>query len=187
MTPTYLSTLMPSSVADITPYRLRNAHQIRTIQWKTQLFSQSFLPSTISLWNSLPTSVKEKTSLDSFRIELNKDVRRVPAHYHFGPRDICIQHARLRMHCSSLNEHLFSKNIVESPMCTCGEIEDTYHFFFNCQMYANHRRVLFDNLTTLNNITLQLLLFGDKHAPVSVNTNIFHHVHIYIASTKRFR
>ena len=28
-----------------------------------------------------------------------------------------------------LNQHLFSKNIVESPLCVCGEVEDTKHFY----------------------------------------------------------
>ena len=36
--------------------------------------------------------------------------------------------------------HLFSKNIVESPLCVCGTLEDTNHFLFNCGRFHNLRQ-----------------------------------------------
>ena len=33
-----------------------------------------------------------------------------------------ILHARLRLECSSLNHHLYRKNLVESPLCACSPL-----------------------------------------------------------------
>ena len=186
MTPSYLTDLLPLSVADTTTYSLRNSQQLRNIHCRTQLLSTSFLPLTISLWNTLPETTRQSPSLQSFRAALNSNLRTVPQHYYHGNRFDSIQHARLRMHCSSLKEHLFTKNIVGDPMCMCGCIEDTYHFFFSCPLYFNQRRTLLNNLSNLPNITLHLLLFGDNTAPLHANKHIFEVVHKYIASTKRF-
>ena len=41
-----------------------------------------------------------------------------------------IVHARMRMRCSNLNEHLNTLHVLESPYCVCAnEIEDCEHFF----------------------------------------------------------
>ena len=109
LTPSYLSDMLPLAVADITSYSLRNAHQLGNIPCKSQLLAQSFLPSTFSLWNSLSGATRQATSLFSFRSALNSSVRATPTYYYFGTRSNCIQHARLRMHCSSLKEHLHAK------------------------------------------------------------------------------
>ena len=39
-----------------------------------------------------------------------------------------ILHTRLRMNNSSLNEHLFIRNLMDSPNCACGQVESTSHF-----------------------------------------------------------
>jgi hypothetical protein len=39
-----------------------------------------------------------------------------------------IVYTRLRMNSSSLNEHLFIRNLVDSPNCACGQVESTSHF-----------------------------------------------------------
>ena len=173
MTPTYLSSMIPSRVGDTTPYPLRNSGNIRNISCKSQLLSNSFLPSTINTWNALPADVRSAPSLPAFKRNLNKNNNTVPQFYYDGDRKSSVHHARLRMHCSSLNEHLFSKNIVDSPYCQCGEIEDTYHFFFICPLYRDSRSNLFDELHTLRPITLQLLLFGSKEANDQTNSNVF--------------
>jgi len=186
ISPSYLCTLIPSSVGDSSAYSLRNSNNIRSIQCKSQLFSRSFLPSTINLWNNLPESVRTAPSLSAFKANLNKDKKIIPQHYYNGERQSNILHARLRMHCSSLNEHLYTKNIVQSPYCQCGEIEDTYHFFFNCPIYTAKRVILFDNLSSFQPITLQLLLFGVKDGSYEVNSLIFKHVQSFIRDSHRF-
>ena len=55
-----------------------------------------------------------------------------PIYYYIGTRLGQILHTRLRMQCSSLNYHLFRKNIVNSPFCQCGATETTAHFLLHC-------------------------------------------------------
>ena len=96
-----------------------------------------------------------------------------------------VQHARLRMHCSNLKEHLYSKNIVDSPLCECGEIEDTYHYIFTCPLYSDERHVLASQLIN-HPLSLQLLFFGSNDVSDDVNKTIFKAVQVYIQTTNRF-
>jgi hypothetical protein len=59
------------------------------------------------------------------RLTSRVDHDNVPKYYHYGPRLTQILHARLRMRSSSLNEHLYIKNVIDSPNCFCGEIVKT--------------------------------------------------------------
>ena len=37
--------------------------------------------------------------------------------------------------CSSLNEHLFQRNLVSNPNCTCGIVEHNNHYLHCCPKY----------------------------------------------------
>ena len=186
LVPSYLSSLIPRHVGDMTTYNLRNSSSLRNISCRTQLLSKSFLPSTISSWNSLPDTTRNAPSLSSFKQRLNTSIKCIPSFYYEGDRNSCVQHARLRMHCSHLNEHLFSKNLIDSPLCLCGSIEDTFHFFLTCPLYLEQRFELYNQLFAFRPITIQLLLFGCKRNPEDTNSYIFKCVHNYIRHTKRF-
>ena len=95
-------------------------------------------------------------------------------------------HTRIRTNCSALNSDLFIKNIVDSASCTCGSIENAYHFFFMCDRYTNQRNDLFHDLNFLPNINLNLLLYGDVSRSIADNTSIFEAVQKFIERTKRF-
>ena len=95
-------------------------------------------------------------------------------------------HTRLRTKCSSLNKDLFDKKIVVSPHCQCGRIESTYHYFFECPIYANHSLELFTSLPQHINVTLNLILSGYTLLSDDINTIIFEKVQKYIIDTKRF-
>lgn len=66
-------------------------------------------------------------------------------------------HARLRHNCV-LNIDLFrcKSNIIDSPLCSCGKVEDNYHLYFSCPKYSVSRNELFnapfriDNLHTVD-------------------------------------
>ena len=135
LTPDYLSDLVPSLVGDSNPYSLRNANDIQSIRARTN----SFFPSTIRAWNSLPQDIKDANTVTAFKYCLNRHRRLPPKDYNAGSRIGQIVHARLRMGCSSLNSHLYSKNIVPSPSCACGAFDSCYHFFLHCPRYANVR------------------------------------------------
>ena len=79
--------------------------------------------------------IKTAPSVASFKYRLNRDLHKPPNYFNSGPRLGQILHARLRMDCSSLNAHLYRKNIVLSPSCSCGGFESAYHFFFKCPNY----------------------------------------------------
>ena len=81
---------------------------------------------------------------------------------------------------------LYLKNITDSPLCRCGTIENTYHFFFQCSYYTPQRVLLFDAISGYCEITLHLVLFGDTSLSHDTNKNIFEQVQKYISDTKRF-
>ena len=67
-----------------------------------------------------------------------------------------IYHARLRTAGSPIRQHLHSKNIVDSPYCTCGAIEDTHHFLCVCHQFKDLRRSL---ISSVSDICHQILTF----------------------------
>lgn len=129
LTPNYLSELVPARVQENNPYGLRNSNDIRTIHANSNVYFNSFLPSTIRAWNNLPDDTKTADSVISFKRLLNRNIKRAPGYFNSGSRKGQLLHARLRLECSSLNSHLYNKNIVNSALCTCGAFESPYHFF----------------------------------------------------------
>ena len=186
LTPVYLSSLIPQQVNAISHHNLRNSNDIHTIRSNTSLYHNSFLPSTLRQWNSLPVEVRQLNTLSSFKTFLKKDHQSVPTYYYCGSRKAQILHARLRTGCSSLNMDLFHKNITDSPLCRCGSIEDTQHYFFHCRFYQGPRNTLLNACTTYQNPSLSLLLFGSSTLSLEANIAILEHVHKYILDTKRF-
>ena len=186
LTPVYLSSLIPQQVNAISHHNLRNSNDIHTIRSNTSLYHNSFLPSTLRQWNSLPVEVRQLNTLSSFKTFLKKDLQSVPTYYYCGSRKAQILHARLRTGRSSLNMDLFHKNITESPLCRCGSIEDTQHYFFHCRFYQGPRNTLLNACTTYQNPSLSLLLFGSSTLSLEANIAILEHVHKYILDTKRF-
>lgn len=186
-TPAYLSNLIPTTASEGHRYETRNSDHafITPILCKTSFYKQSFLPSTINQWNKLPSDVRSNPSVSSLKLYLDRKVlTNIPVYYNFGSRKGQIYHARLRMQCSSLNDHLFRKNIVHSPLCLCGRIESTYHYLFECMRYADIRRQYLHSLPY--NITLDLLLFGSETLTLHENKGIFLAVHNYILKSNRF-
>ena len=61
LTPPYLSSLVPQTVGQTTRYSLRNSNDLQTIQSRTTLYSNSFLPSTFRDWNNLTPEVRQMT------------------------------------------------------------------------------------------------------------------------------
>jgi hypothetical protein len=150
---------------------------------KTQLYSNSFLPSSIENRSNIQVKLRNAQSLAIFKKRLNDDVQKVHAHYYVGERRYQIIHTRLRTHCSSLKEHLFSKTkMIESPFCICGEIENTEDYFLHCPMYQDVRTVLSNNLSQITTVTLNTLLYGDNSLTDALNETIVSHIHKYIQS-----
>ena len=65
--PSYLCSLVPANVGQITNYNLRNTNALRSISCKSQLYFNSFLPKTVRAWNDLPNEIRSATTLESFK------------------------------------------------------------------------------------------------------------------------
>ena len=180
----YLSDLLPPIVGQTNNYALRNADHIQNFRSKTNLFSDSFFPSTIKAWNSLPNEAKELSSVLAFKNYLNCNNLQSPYYFHVGSRFGQILHARLRMQCSALNADLYRKKIVESPSCQhCGGFESAYHSFLTCPLYAATRRYLPANL---HEYSLKDLLYGTENGTSHENETLFLKVQDFLTKCGRF-
>ena len=186
LTPDYLASLIPPQVGDTMQYNLRNAHNVNLVSARTTLYYNSFLPSTLREWNSLPQYARDIPTLSQFKAFLSRNKPKPKSYFYFGNRNSQVIHARLRMKCSSLNYHLYSKNIVESPRCICGKIENNFHYFFECHRYNQQRQVLINKVSTKAVCSLDLLLYGDESLTYDANVSILEAVFDYIRATKRF-
>ena len=145
LSPSYLNALVPSTIGNSTTYNLRRPNSLKTIACKTSLYKNSFLPTVINDWNSLPDEIKNHLNLDK------------PAPrplYFFGESKIQIIHARLSNRCSSHNQHLYLKNLVQSPLCS---IESTGHYILKCPIYIEPRNHLNSNINEISRVSLRII------------------------------
>lgn len=187
LVPAYLSSLIPPTVGANVSYSLRNPNNLQTIHCHSQLYYNSFLPSAIRTWNVLPEETRNSDSVAILKHRLRDNFNSPPRYYNEGKRLGQILHCRLRNNCSSLNQHLFSKNIVHSPLCTCGHNENNEHFLFHCQLYTNHRQEMHRSIMQFCQPSLNTLLYGDHNLSYNVNKQIFTAVQKFILKTKRFQ
>ena len=127
--PTYLSNLIPKKIGKERPNsRFPDNYLLSKV--RTETFRQSFVPSTLSIWNNLPT---DKQNLESVQDSCKFEPKKL---FYFGNRLLNIKHAQLRMHCSKLNTHLFKLHVVPSPACSCGcDNEDSNHYLLHCPVF----------------------------------------------------
>jgi hypothetical protein len=189
--PEYLTDLLPQTVGQRQNYQLRNNLNLTTYRTRTTLFSNSFFPSTICLWNNLEYEIRSSATLGQF---VNKVKRKFkaedpPKWYTHGQRNLNIILCRLRNNCSTLKSHLFRCNLEINSYCSCGnQDETTQHYFLECTKYIEQRRHLQNFLRTKNyNITIDLLLYGSQTLSHKDNTEIVNKVHKYIKDTGRFK
>lgn len=100
--------------------------------------------------------------------------------------EIYILHGRLRMLCSSLNDHLYSLvHVVDNHSCVCGyQRENNKHYLLWCHLYINERIIMLKQLEDLNfNATLINVLYGDKKAKEEKNIKPLQE---FIKCTNRF-
>lgn len=187
ISPDYLASLVPPSVGSTMTYQLRNNTSLQTVHANSQLYYQSFLPSVIRQWNDLSDDTRNLPSIESFKHKLNEDVYKQPSFYFVGKRIGQIYHSRLRTGCSCLRQHLFVKNILPSPICNCGAVEDTYHFMLVCDIFSDLRQELFRIVSSFCPPTLDTLLYGNASLSDTNNKCIFLAVQDFIIHSKRFQ
>ena len=186
LSPAYLSSLVPPTVNSISRYHLRNENDLQTVNARTTLYYQSFLPSVVRDWNSLPDDHRNATTIGSFKCQLNHNKKVVPRHFYIGHRKLQVLHTRLRTKCSVLNYDLFIKHIVASQLCRCGEVENAEYYFLKCSFYRNQRAKLIRTVSQFCRVTINCLLRGNSDLSYQRNVRIFEAVQAYIQDSKRF-
>ena len=199
--PTYLSDLVPTVERTLT---LRNSSNVRQLKCRTNRYSTSFLPSTISLWNNLPLDLRNATPISKFKLHLKQTLLttdKVPPYYSFGNRFANICQTQLRLGYTPLNQHLFQINAVPSPLCKCGDSEETVdHFFIYCPLFDAQRLKLLTGIRYLMapglhplflvhlapRHLIDIFLYGSPEQPDCTNEAFCSLVQTYIIETKRF-
>ena len=190
--------LVPSYVDDLFPhqrnlehsYQLRNNDDFSSYRTRTTLFKKSCVPSSIPLWNSLDTNIRNSTSLSAFKNKVCSNPNKISSSHRFfyGKRYLSIMHARIRNGCSDLNFDLHNNHLRENSYCACSEnIETAEHFFFRCIKYNTIRLVLFQKTRSLHPLNINLLLYGSDNLNYNDNVLIFNAVQEFIKSSDRFK
>lgn len=186
-----MNVLLPDTVnKNVNNYNLRNANDLTTIVRRTELFSNSFIPSSITSWNNLSPEVKNLNTISQFKNALKRTIfktNQIPKHFLLGNRFLSVMHARLRNGCSNLNNDLFMNHLQVFKHCSCGfHTEDTDHFLFQCPLYTNARIQMFRSLQQFHPLNKNLLLFGSSNLNDNDNLIVFNAVQAYIKSSNRF-
>lgn len=87
--PQYLADLTVPYLSQEPNYNLRSTgHNWRFPQCRTITYSNSFIPSTIQVWNPLPENIKSATSLETFKFALKsyRNQCSAPLYYLTGDR-----------------------------------------------------------------------------------------------------
>ena len=161
----YLSSLVPLTVNSISRYHLKDENDLQTVNAMTTLYYQSFLPSVVRDWKSLWDDHRNATTFDSLKCLLNHNKKDVPRHFYTGHRKLQVLHTRLRTKCSALKYDLFIKNIVASPLCRCGEVENAEHYVLKCTFYGNQWAELIRTVSQFCRVTIDFSLRGNNDLP----------------------
>jgi hypothetical protein len=130
-----LKETIPRKVKNTSSYNLRNGDNYNS---KMQ---------TWHIWKIIRRRLNIEVEFSEYRITtsyFNKEFRKTvsseninnpkpPKYFSYGPRLLNIIHTKLR-HTCILSYGLYRRNIVNSPLCSCGMREDAYHFFFEFQI-----------------------------------------------------
>ncbi len=196
LAPNYLQNALANITRTQGRYNLRN-QSLELAVTRTSRYQKSFVPSSISLWNSLPLDIKNSRSLDSFKITYKRTFRTTPKRiFSHGPKRSSRFLAQCRMGFPPLNAYLYIRQLVASPRCACNEgDETTKHFFLKCPKYAAAREELFREVNVILesfdfrlggiNDTLHILLFGHAEISEDCNIRLFDLVFTFITNSNR--
>ena len=187
--PEYLLDLIPPTVAETNNYNLRSSQNIYQTSSRLSLYQESFIPSSIKLWNSLDLSVRNELSLNMFKLKIKQKYykNKSPLDISILAIDICFTR-KIRNKCSALNMDLYHANVKPNAMCQCGYLyENAQHYFLSCKNYTVQRNTLFFELRKENIPTdFENLMYGNALFNMNINTLIFIKVQNYIKETNRF-
>ena len=186
LAPTHLNRTLDTYTNEQNRYQFRNIN-IHPPLTRTETFHNSFFPCAIRLWNSLEPSVRNAETVSAFKCKLNKNKRVRNPYYSFGLRKINTILASFRMGCSQLNSDLSKNNITNNKLCTCGDEETAFHFFFACPKYTVLRNTFLSDTVFVERLTVNVILSGDFDMSIQHNIDLHNAVSNFIKKTDRFR
>ena len=148
--PEFIKTIIPNTRQQNTTRTLRNISAQTIPLARTTSYHRSFVPSSTSLWNTLPEHLRTNNNYFTFKKHLKELITqpRPPLYYFLGTKTGNILHTKLRLNTSKLNAHLFSIQQANSPSCTCGyNSENTKHFLLSCPLYHTQRNILYNTVS----------------------------------------
>ena len=185
LTPDYLRDLVPPLVQEASNYNLRNSDHIQTFHANTNLFYNSFLPSTIRACNSLPNDVKSASSVAAFKYRLNMNMSKPPRYLTVALEWDKFYTLNLDLIVANWTPMYTRKKIIDSPLCSSGGFESAYHFVFTCPNYNDPRNAYLP--IDLHNYSTNDLLHGREQFSEQDNESLFLKVQEYIIKSERFR
>lgn len=72
LVPDYLQSMLPTRNQSRTTYTLRNNTDFTQIQFKTSLYRESFLPSTVYEWNNPPADTKKQQHINNLQVQIDR-------------------------------------------------------------------------------------------------------------------
>ncbi len=203
LTPPYLQQLIPETPQNHYRLRSRSSGALPIPYSRLSSTRNSFVHSTIKLWNSLTDDIRCSGSLCTFKHKLKNKIllqfnpRFIPHLYLFSPMgNATVQHCRMRLGLSALNYQRFTYNFIDDKSCPrCSyPCENAFHFLFNCPAYAAPRATLMESLRNIlpndviQNLTLleTCLIYGSTELDLQSNLNMFSLVFSFIEATGRF-
>lgn len=84
---------------------------------------------------------------------------------------------------------LYRCKIIDSPLCSCGKVEDACRYFFSCAKYNIPRNDLFNVIFRIENLHIidtHVLLWGDNSISIAENENLFFNVQLFLKRSGRF-
>ena len=187
MAPRYLIDCLPPLVSSLNPYHRRNPLERSVPFCRTELFKQSFFPSTTCAWNNLSDVHKEANSVAQFKRFLSLTDISVPKLYYNSNRFVEIIHCKIRNEISDLNNDLFKRHLKTDGMCACGlGLENSKHYFLDCPFHTQARTQSILTIPNFASLTLKCLTHGDSNKTFVENKLVFDKVHQFIILSNRF-
>jgi hypothetical protein len=111
--PDYLNSLVPPQISETHQHNTRISNNTFYLNCRTFYYQNSFLPSSMKLWNNISNDIRLNSSKCCFKRFLDRNVCTKSYYFNFGSRIIF---ARLRLKCSSL-KYPFVKKILLIQAC----------------------------------------------------------------------
>lgn len=188
LVPDYLTKIFPSTRSHDSTYTTRQSQNYSIPKCRLNIYKSSFVPTAIHLWNGIPLEIRNLPTLKSFKKSFLSSKSQPPSYFSYGERYWNVIHTRLRHNCI-LKKDLHRCKIIDSPLCSCGKVEDAYHYFFSCAKYNIPRNDLFNVIFRIENLHIidtQVLLWGDNSISIAENENLFFNVQLFLKRSGRF-